>query len=181
MPGLQTVEFFRIVVVLIVGIFSFVFWSRTGKRGFAWIGAAFFLSLVSLATRLLILRLVPTVRPFDSNVRLLMKLSYLRVPDFLFAIFIAIGLHDFYTESLPVAPPQPREERPWPEVALAIRRRFFVSFGALFVLGGPWLVFRGGPMVGVGFAMGFMALVCLWLGLHPRSPLVHAKSDRETR
>jgi hypothetical protein len=97
--------------------------------------------------------------------------------EVVFFVLILCGVASFSNETIrDFAHPRPGRTA-WRIVAFALRRAFFGMAGLALVIAGPIVVLRGGSTVGAGCIAAFTGAVCLWLVLHPRSPLVQEASD----
>jgi len=99
-------------------------------------------------------------------------LSFMSLSRIVFTVLILVGLWSFYADFRDSS--SNRRARPisWHVVSLVLRRVFFIATGLIFVLVGPIVAVSNRTMVGVGCVTAVMGLACLWLGLHPGSPLV---------
>lgn len=166
----------RPIIALVVCVVCFVYWSRAHRRGFLWIGAAYVLLLMTDLLYLLINLAGPGLRGGGWLVGLLGFTSLSRI---VFTILILIGLCSFYTESRDSNGNRRARSVPWHVVSLVFRRAFFIGTGSIFVFVGPVVALSNRTMVGVGCVTALMGLACLWLGLHPGSPLVKTATRNE--
>ena len=166
----------RVLLTLTVSVVALVYWTKSRRRGFAWIGAACLVALAS-AVLLFVVYFIGPLGIRSPLVRYLILLPWFGMADILCAVLVFVGLREFYAErSRPVSASAPSD--PWRSVSLAVRRALFLSTGLAFVGIGPLIVFRGGQTIGTGCVTALVGLVCLWLAVHPRSPLVKASRKR---
>ena len=153
------------IIALVVIVVSFAYWSRSHQRGFLWIGSAYLLLLTTDLLHLLINLAGRSPRTWGWLI------GSVYLSRIVFNILIFFGLRSFYTEfrrskgSLRTGPIR------WKVVSLVIRRLFFTTTGSIFILVGPIVALSNRTSVGVGCVTTLMGLACLWLGLHPGSPL----------
>ena len=177
----QIASCFRLILVLIIAILSFSHWSRSRRPGFAWIGAALVAATAStLLSTFLVFYTAIGARsrgPFFYGFVRIYPLAGMLL-EALFFVLILVGVQAFFAESVP-ANRRPLAGRiAWRAVALEIRRLFFGITGLAFVISGPLVVaLRGGSTVGAGCMATLTGAVCLWLALHPRSPLAREVPD----
>ena len=156
----------RPIIAIVVIVVSFAYWFRSHRRGFLWIGAAYLL----LLTTDLLYSLINLVGRNPGDWALLIGLlSLFRI---VFNLLIFFGLHSFYAEFRASHDRLRTGPIRWQVVSLVIRRLFFTATGSVFILVGPVVALSKPTSVGVGCVTAVMGLACLWLGLHPRSPLV---------
>ena len=170
----------RILLSVLVCALALWYWSRSRRSGFAWISGAFFVAVGPALSYSVVLLLFGRMGPrspfFSSIVRLYPAVDVLS--EILFMIFILLGLQAFLAEFVSTSarplyrPPSSRT------MAVQIRRCFFGITGMILVIVGPSAAWRSGSLAGVGVTAVLIGLVCLWLSLHPQSPLVQTASGK---
>jgi hypothetical protein len=173
------------VINAIVFAVALRFWFRTRHIGFAWVSAAYGLTVVSPFLTQYIFKML---RQFGSS--FFNVIWFLVIPT-ASAILIILGLRSFAfsigppPEMLPnFDRPNPRPPIPWSEV----KRRGFGAIGVGLILGGILTIIRGvnfmlspgGEVADLGAGPGAIVVgaMCVALAFHPRSPLNTTDSEK---
>ena len=180
----QLLPWLGLLVNLLLCGTAFRCWRRTGQPGFLLLSMAFLLLLLPTLVFQLLL-------PISGPTFLFRTFA----PPLQLVIVIAAGALMFrgllsLADALPwraeVTGPagasgqstrQPQQPRDWPQQWRRMRRTFFSTLGPVLLLVAPPMAILNGTGAGVAIVAALTGGACLWLGLHPSSPLAEKPRD----
>lgn len=174
----QLLPWIGLLVNLLLCGTAFRCWRRTEQPGFLLLSMAFFLLLLPVLVFQLLLPIMGPTFLFRTF-----------APPLQLGIVIAAGVLMFrglwsLADALPwqakvawAPTARPQQPRDWPQQWRRMRRTFFCTLGPVLLLVAPPMAILNGTGAGVAIVAAATGGACLWLGLHPSSPLAEKPKD----